>query len=289
MVVIVLTISVRGIAQNTSYWKKYHSADLALMTDLIIANQGDFSINYNMKELQKSFVTRTLRIDPLIFQTVLGDNAVFVYDESMDKDRFPQSYTFAADSDIKIIKTNLTSDYLVVYKEGDTVGIKDNSIAEAISCSSENTKGNLDEKRFEVMKISNTAETSSNPNGEDVAQTYSDYTGILLKTVGRGSNDEGLIVLSNSLSQPTTIYYTLHEIKSEKLSCLLRKQLLNNFPDMNIQLRPYDSSDKTLEVEPFFSQRSKYMYWIAVRINTKELTKEAFGNNLKSAIEEYYG
>lgn len=277
MVVIVLTMSVKGIANNTTYWKKYHSADIALMSDLVIGSQGDFVINYNMKDLQKNWVTNALRIDPLIFQIFFQKNAVFVYDTSIDKDRFPQSYTFAEDNAIKIFETNTTSDYVVLYKTGDTVSLESEQVSEALACPSEDTSGNLSEKKFDVITIS------------DGTKKYSDYASILLKNIGNGATSELLITLANTTTEPTTIYYDLKsQIKGQKMSCLIRKHLLTKFPDMNVQVEPYYDNNP-LEVAPFTTNRDSYVYWILIKVNTAELSKEDLSNNLKEAIVEYYG
>lgn len=274
MVVIALTISVRGIANNTTYWKKYHSTDLALMTDLIIANQGNFVMNYDMKEMKSNAATKMLRIDQLVFQTFLKTNAFFLYDESIDKDRFPQSYIFAEDKDIKIIDSNLTADYIVLYKEGDTVGMKGDYIVPVFGCPSLSTQGNLSEKHITVIGLS------------DTIKPYSDYINEVLKTIGKGTDDELLITLTNDTYNPTTIYYNpLDQGKSEKLSCLTKKRLEQIYPDMTVLQKPYD---KSFEMDPFVSQRDAYMYWMLIRVNNNEVVSKNLSDSIKQAIVEYY-
>jgi len=278
MVIIVLTISVKGIANNTSYWKRYHSADLALMTDLIIANQGDFSINYDMKDIRHNFVTRAMRIDPLVFQIFLKEDAFFVYDQSIDKDRFPQSFIFSKDKDVTVSTSNTSNDYIVLYKEEDNVGMKDNYISTIISCPSEDTKGDLSTKRFEVMSLS------------DETKTYGSYITDRLQTVGKGYDDEALFTLTTSTTDSTTIFYDslnpLNQVRSEKMACLIQRQLLQKFPDMKITSKPYDMS---AEIEPFANQRNNYMYWVLISVNTSQITTTDLSDSIKNAIVEYYG
>jgi hypothetical protein len=274
MVIIALTVSVRGIANNTTYWKKYHSTDLAMMTDLVIANQGDFVINYELKEMKENTATKMLRIDQLIFQTFLKTNSVFVYSESIDKDRFPQSYIFAEDRDVKVSTSNLTADYIVLYKEGDIVGMKRDYMILVSGCPSADTKGNLSEKHINVIGLSSTI------------KSYSDYINTALKTVGKGTDDELLVALIDDNTNPTTIYYdSLNQIKSEKISCLTKRRLEQTYPDLTIQQKSYD---KSFEIEPFVSQRDAYMYWMLISVNTQDITSRDLSDSIRLAIEEYY-
>jgi len=282
MVIIVLTISVRGIANNTNYWKKYHSSDLALMTDLITASQGDFIVNYNMKELRQNWATRTLRIDSPIFQTFIKEDSFFIYDQSIDKDRFPQSFIFAKNKDTKIIVSNTSSDYIVLYKKDNSISMKTTYISEIVTCSSENTKDNILEKKFDVVYLS------------EETKSYSQYINNLLHTVGEGTDTSSglLIALTNITIGPTIIYYdssSSSQIMSKKMACLVQKQLSQKFSDVDIQFQPYDNS---LEIEPFKTQKNKYFYWILIKFNTNDIipdnTKE-LGDSLQSAIKEYYG
>ncbi|MGV8141300.1 MAG: hypothetical protein ACP5NW_02575 [Candidatus Woesearchaeota archaeon] len=274
MVIIALTVSVRGIANNTTYWKKYHSTDLAMMTELIIASQNNFAVNYEMKEMRENSATKMLRIDQLIFQTFLKTNSFFVYHESIDDDRFPQSYIFAEDKDINIVTSNTTSDFVVIYKEGDTVGMREEFMNPIIGCPSADTSGNLDEKRISVIELS----TATRP--------YSTYINNALITIATGTDDELLIALIDDNTRPTTIYYDpFTQVKSEKMSCLTRKNLLQIYQDITVQQKSYDNS---FEIEPFISQRASYMYWILISINTRDVNRQNLSNSIELAVEEYY-
>jgi hypothetical protein len=275
MVFVVLTMSVRGIANDTTYWKKYHSADLALMTDLIMANQGDVTINYDMKTLRQSFVAKAMLIDPLKFQIFMKEDSFFIYDQSIDKDRFPQSFIFAKDKDIKVQPSN-TTDYVILYKKEGNVGMTTNSLSESISCPAQDTTGNLSQKSFGVLALS------------DGIKAYSDYINSKLLTIGKGSNNEVLFALATSSTAVTTIYYdgTLNQVSNKKMACLIQRRLLQKFPDMDITIKPYDNS---FEIEPFVSQKDKYMYWILININTTMITNMNISDSIAGAIGEYYG
>jgi hypothetical protein len=276
MVVIALTVSVRGIANNTTYWKKYHSADLALMTDLMFINQGDFAVNYDLKELHKNFATKTLRIKPLIFQIFLKDNSYFIYDTSIDEDRFPQSYIFAGSEGIKVVNSNMTSDYIVVYKTGSDIGMKSNEIIGQVSCSAIDTIADVSTKHFTAIGLS------------DSSITYGKYITESLVAVGTGSDDELLIAITtNSAGEMKTYYDAVSsgQGKSEKMACLVRKQISQKYPDIDVTQKPYDNS---LDTDPFINERGKYMYWIVIDVSESVSTKE-LNDMVKGAISEYYG
>lgn len=290
MVVIALAVSVRGIANNTNYWKKYHSADLALMTDLMMTNQGDFVINYDFKDLEKNFVTKLLYIDKLTFQTVLKQNSYFVYDESMDKDRFPQSYVFAENNLIHVNPANSSSDYVVLYKTGNTFDMKTGYSTPRMSCPSTDTRGNLSAKKFDVISIS------------DSLNEKSKYVNTVLKTYN-GNDAELLIVLASNnytnnnnankdvttSSSQNIIYYDPLSIgKSSKMSCLIARQMIEQNPTINIKQLPYNPNDKSLDVEPFKSQKANHIYWVLIQINNNETTNKELSDSIKNAIEEYY-
>jgi len=276
MVFVVLTMSVRGIANDTTYWKRYHSADLALMTDLIIANQGDFTINYDMKSLRQNFVVKAMRIDPLKFLIFMKIDSFFVYDTSIEKDRFPESFIFAKDKDVTVSPSNTSSDYVILYKKEGNVGMGSNSLSESISCPSADTKGDLSLKSFSALALS------------DDIKSYSSFINSRLLTVGKGNANEALFTLKTSTTATTTIYYdwSQNHISNKKMACLIQRQLLQKFPDMNIVSKPYDNS---LEIEPFVSQRNNYMYWILIDVNTTAITNSNMSDSVASAIEEYYG
>lgn len=276
MVFVVLTMSVRGIANDTTYWKRYHSADLALMTDLIIANQGDFTINYDMKSLRQNFVVKAMRIDPLKFLIFMKIDSFFVYDTSIEKDRFPESFIFAKDKDVIVSPSNTSSDYVILYKKEGNVGMGSNSLSESISCPSADTKGDLSLKSFSALALS------------DDIKSYSSFINSRLLIVGKGNANEALFTLKTSTTATTTIYYdwSQNHISNKKMACLIQRQLLQKFPDMNIVSKPYDNS---LEIEPFVSQRNNYMYWILIDVNTTAITNSNISDSIASAIEEYYG
>jgi len=279
MVVVALTVAVRGIANNTSYWKKYHSADLALMTDLIITNQGDFNINYDLKELQTNVATKALHIEPLVFQIFLRPDAIFVYDKSIDEDRFPQSYIFARDSSrVTIVLSNSTNNYITLRKQGSTLTMGDYTALPGDSCPSQSTTGDTTKTHFEAISLSDTAKSSA------------DYVNKLLGRYGN-SEKEMIVFLTSDATQSTSIYYdAANPIKSGKMTCLIKKQILQKYPDMNILEKPYDNSldNNAIFTSNRDNKNDPYNYWIIVQVKKGDITDKDLAESITNAIDEYY-
>ncbi|MGV8172510.1 MAG: hypothetical protein ACP5OA_07510 [Candidatus Woesearchaeota archaeon] len=277
IVIITLTLAVRGITNNSSYWKKYHSADLALMTDLLFVGQGDLVINYDMKELQKNFITKTMHIEPLVFQVFLKDNSYFVYDKSIDEDRFPKSYIFAESDGMKVTNSDMTSDYIVLYKTGDTISMGTRVISEQISCSAIDTSiPDISIKRFDAISL------PDNPT------VYVDYVNSRLRSLAAGDDAEVLIVLrSNNEGRYYAYYDSVSENQgnSEKMSCLVLKQLSQRYPDSDVRQLLYDNS---LEMEPFTSERDNHTFWIIIDVD-ESISAKDLSDSIVGALMEYYG
>lgn len=276
MVVIVLTVSVNGLANNTNYWKRYHSTDLALMTDLMYAHQGDFIINYDMKDIRKNFVTKTMQIKPLVFQTLLKENAYFVYDTSVDEDRFPKSYIFGSSTSIDVRPANMTSDYIVIYRAGGEITMKSNEVSKQVTCSAIDTSADVTTKRFGALGLS------------DQSKGYGTYITGSLKTTGTGLEDELLIAINiNDQGRMVAYFDTSSESQgqSEKMACLVRKYLSLKYPDTEIAERPLDSS---LETDEFKVEREKYFQWVVIDVNAS-VSKAELDDVITKAINEYYG
>jgi hypothetical protein len=282
MVIIALTLSVRALANNTTYWKKYHSADLALITDLILTNQGEFDINYNLKEMHPNLATKALRIEPLTFEIVLRDDAYFVYDKSSEDDRFPQSYIFGRDTKrTKVVPSNSTNEYIILHKQGKTLSMSESYTLPVESCPTDITKADTSQKHFEVTSISDSS---------TISKEYASQINSVLRRYA-GTEQEMQIFLIEDSIKPTTIYYNTGQItESGKMSCLIRKAILKNNPDLNIIEIPYDDSlnANAILTNEITSPNKKYIYWVIIQVNSKDVTKDDLGKNIISAIDEYY-
>jgi len=278
MVVIALTLSVKSIANNTTFWKKYHSADLALMTDLTLVNQGDFRINYDMKDLKSTAVSKVLGIDKLVFETVLTNDGYFLYDESKATDRFPQSYVFGkTNSKIAIKESDTTSSYVILNKVGDTFSMTTNGASTEISCPVlETANPHLTlEKKIDLVSISDTL-------------NYDNLNNKILLPLANGQSLELLIIISESVGGKNRIYYNDNNYaKGQKLSCLIKKQLIKQDNTIELEELPYDTSfDNTINAK---IKTDTYNYWILIELNKTSITEDILGNSLKLAINEYYG
>ncbi len=283
MVIIALTISVRALANNTTYWKKYHSADLALITDLLLTNQGEFDINYNLKEMHPNLATKTLRIEPLTFQIFLRDDAYFVYDKSSEEDRFPQSYIYGRDiKRTKVVPSNSTNEYIILHKQGKTLSMSESYTLPITSCPTEITKEDTSQKNFEAISISSLS---------DKSKEYAVNINSALR-IYNGPEQEMKIFLIEDSNKPTTIFYDANRItQSKKMSCLIKKASLQNNPDLNIIDVIYDDSlnTNTILTNEITNQNNPYNYWIIIQVNSKDITNKDLTNSILAAIVEYYG
>jgi len=122
----------------------------------------------------------------------------------------------------------------------------------------------------------------------DPSVSYGTYITESLKTLGTGFDDELLIgIITNSEGRMVTYFDTSSDShgQSEKMSCLVRKQLSLKYPDTDITQRPHEDS---LDTDAFRVERGKYMQWIIVDINTSVSITE-MDDILTKAIAEYYG
>jgi len=282
MVALILTMAVRGIANNTTYWKKYHSTDMALMTDLMLTNQGEFNVNYNLKELHTNWVTNMLFIDQLSFQIFLKDDSYQVYDGSIDKDRFPQSFIFANNPQINIVQSNVTKSYITIVKNKDSLSMESDNLV--LSCPQGDSSDKKDRELaiFKVVSIDNSVDE------------YSSYIDTVLSAYGRkgstGTDNELLIVLTQNPDNAasTIIYHNPDDpLKSGRIACLIHKNLLGKYPDKTLNEAAYDKSldDK----EPFRTEKGNYKYWIIISIKKDDMSKEDMGAVIDSSVKEYYG
>jgi hypothetical protein len=281
MVVTVLTISVRGISNDTTYWKKYHSTDLALMTDIISPMNGDFIINYEIKDLNTNFATKILKLETLRFMIYLRDGAYYVYDESASKDRFPQSYVFSQDRDRTVTESNITSDYVVLYKQGNIISLKTDYVSSGIICPTMTTTSNLKEIYFDTKEV--TLESKS----------YSDYISTFLKNTGTGTNKESLFFIETN-TENNIIYYddtSDKKSKSEKMACIIRRNIIKNDTTIKVDIKPYSSIRKENPVSELISttfEQSNYNYYVYIKLDTEEFSEKKISELMKLSIEEYY-
>ena len=279
MVALILIMAVRGIANNTTYWKKYHSTDLSLMTDLMVTNQGDFKVNYNLKEMHSNWVTNMLFIDKLSFQIFLKDDSYQVYDKSSDNDRFPQSFIFANTPQVHIVNSNVTRSYITILKDKDSLSMGADDLVISCQQGDQDNKKDSETAKFRTISMSNAVDT------------YESYINTVLSPYGRkgtdGQDNELLIVLTQNYDN-TIIYSNPDDpLKSGRIACLIKKNLFEKYPEKTFDEIAYDKSLD--ETEPFKTEKSNYKYWVIVSIKKDDVSKEDLGAVIDSSIKEYYG
>ena len=284
MVSLVLIMAVKGVANNTTYWKKYHSADLAMTTDLALTNQGDFRINYNLKELHSKVLTNIIGINKPAFQIFLKDGSYQLYSISTGEDRFPQSFIFASNHDVKVVESNANKDYIILQKSQDTFSMDAGKVV--ISCPISDTSVSLESAKFYALSL------------DTAMSSYSNYVNTVLDVYGKTDEKKefliGIMTDKNSGGQSTIYYNPDDTTGSSKMACLLRKYISEKYPDMKIEDKVYDDS---FILGPQFEDSSKeYSHWIIIKIgkesdasDTLAITDKDMGECMENAVKEYYG
>ena len=286
MVIIALIVSVRGISNNTTYWKRYHSTDLALITDLTYAGQGDFVISYNMKELQQNFFTKMLLIDNLVFQTFMETGSITVYDQSQS-DKFPETFVYGKSQGVTVTESNTTSSFITLYRIGGLLGIEGRYNLQIQSCPLINTQKDTSNLKFDVKAL------------DSGAQRYADYSNNLLKTYSNasGSNEWIIFITSGDNTvqtagapvNPVNILYTSDlPSNGDKLSCLIEQLLKKTYPDKGFTKTIYDGSyDSDNE---FTANKDKYTYWAIIKIPSADnIEPSNIATAIRDSFIQYYG
>jgi hypothetical protein len=289
MVIIIILVAVRGLANNTSYWKRYYSTDLGLVADLENTNQGDFVINYALKENGKGFWASLLLKDKQ-FEIVLENSSIQAYD-APEHSKSYGNFPFAKSSGTVVQKKSVIADFLTLSKIGNTLMLDRYAPVADQTCLSVDTKKGTEDLKFTVKPLNN--------NVASLAKTI-DYT---LKIIG-GPNpkkSESIIFIAISTSTASDnvsniIFYSFKEgnpLKSEKMACILNKNYAAK-PLSNIgsKTTPYAGS---LDNNPDFKNAISQItpgnneYVVIIEIPSSILNKESdIASTIKSAYEEYY-
>jgi hypothetical protein len=295
MVIVALTVAVRSISNNNTYWKKYLSSDLAMITDLTYAGQGDFMINYNMKQVGSSTVSKILLSDGLSFQTFLKPTSIYVYSPTSADDKFPQSFIFAGSPSVTVSESNVSTEFLVLYKSGGSLILKDGYVAPVDSCPAVNTQKDINGLKFDAVALSTQFTDQAT------------YTNELLKIYGAAATGKELAIffvaddssasqastlqvssLQAPASQAVTIYYDNDlPVIGGKLACILGSSLGKNYPGQSVNILKYDKSLDTNAA--FTGSKANYAQWIIIKIPPAGLDKVKLASSIKDALVQYYG
>jgi len=278
IVVIALIVAVRSVANNSSFWKKYYSYDLAMITELEHTNQGDFIINYQLKEY--SGIAKSLGlVSDQSYDISLLKGVVEVYQSPKDDDKFPTKFLYGISKDINVIESTIMSNFFTISKIGNELRFKESYGRDKDVCPSISTSANISELRFTII--------STNPK----VDSYTTYLDGLLKNYGIGSNhsNELLIVFTYTNITNTTIYYSDKQIsKASKLGCMIRKNLIATYPDKDITLLKYEG---LLDgVQEFSTNRQTNNYFIIIALSDTDfsVSNKDFNSIVKETIKDYY-
>jgi len=242
-----------------------------MITDIEHTGQGDFSINYDIKDIEHNFFTNIYVIKDHIFNVFLRTDSVFVYDGLDDK--FPQSFLFGKSSKIKVIENNMTSDFLVLYRQQNSIHLSNYYVASSANCPSIDTYKDITNLTFSVVPLS------------DGTKDYAQYINGLLNIYGKPDSAKELVIFISDPSSGTRLIYDKSQpIKSGKLTCMIKSIIGTNSPDAAVENIPDDGSVDSIQA--FSDNKDKYNYWIIISSN---MTKEDLGSDIKNALITYYG
>lgn len=261
MVLIIIIITVRGVVNNTTYWKNYYARDIAMIIDIENINQGDFIINYNLKDFSENILTKIYFIDEKIFEITLSEKAVLVYDYPKEESKYPTVFPFGKNKNIKIINESTSEKFITINKIGDRLFLNNYNIETAEVCPSFSTTKDLSRIKLNSIAINNKI------------KKYSDNLNALFKSsrFGFDPNSVNESTIFFDLQQNFTIYYSEEYYKSQKLACLLKMNFLEKY-QYGPELKKYDGSlNNNNEFTNFLSNKNSDEYWIIVALSDKEM------------------
>ena len=289
IVVILLTMSVRGIASNSSYWKKYYAVDVGLMADIENINQGDFVINYALKPQED------VPQNQVAFEFVLNKNRIEVYTAPKEDSRSSYTWPYAKAKTVMVADQSVISDFLVLSKIGTDFRLGTYEPKDLETCASFDTAKTIDK----TTKIQSTALTS------DVKGYAQSFTSIMGEY---GSETTSTTVLSvlwyHAPKANFTITYSddATRLRAEKLSCMLAKKYSQTNINSTVQTQVYAPS--TLELSMTANTTFvKYLNdrallapdarepWILITLDDDALKTDAntFAGIIKTEVLTYYG
>lgn len=284
MVLIIILITVRGVANNSTYWKTYYARDLGMMADIANINQGDFVINYALKESMDNFWTDIYFIDKKKFEIVLTPEAVDVYDYPKEYSKYPTTFPFAKHKNVNVINDSTTAEFLVMTKKGNELRISDYAIENADVCPSYATTKNTRLTKFHSIYLDNKV------------KPYSESVKVILGTSRYGNDpkaiNESTIIFGYVGKGNFTIYYSddASKLQSQKLSCIFKMQYLDRYK-YTAELKKYDGSfDSNPEFSKYISNKESQEYWIIIALSDNEtkINQNEFAGLVEKSIIEYY-
>lgn len=261
MALIIIIVTVRGVVNNNTYWKNYYARDIAMIIDIEHINQGDFIINYKLKDFSENVLTKMYFIDDKIFEVTLSENSVLVYDYPKEENKYPAVFPFGKNKNIKITNESTSEKFITINKIGDKISLNDYSIETAEVCPSFSTT-----KEPNMIRLNSVYTNNKMKN-------YADNLNALLKSSRFGSNP-------NSLNESTifldfqsnfTVYYSEDSFKSQKFACIFKMKFLEKY-QYAPELKKYNGFlDNNADFINFLSNKRFDEYWIVVALSDEEI------------------
>ena len=287
MVTIVIMFAVKGLVDNSTYWKKYYSVDLGLMADLENINQGDFVMNYVLKPKNYAYGTTVFFLKDRKYDFVLQNDRIDVYDSPKDESKYPTTYPFAPSKNVKVQTNTVTADFLVLAKQKSVLTLDKYLVDNAAVCPSYDTAKDIKTLKFDSISADSTA-TQSTQFAASIKAILSGYNPKSMTT-------EATILVSYKKDSPMTIYYSddMNTLKSQKLACLVGMDYSDKYPDNTYELKVYDGSlDKNVAFTNYISTlpNNPDQFWIILQLSDKEIaiTQNTFAQVVKDALVKYY-
>ncbi|GIU69252.1 MAG: hypothetical protein KatS3mg002_0488 [Candidatus Woesearchaeota archaeon] len=281
MVLIIIIVTVRGVVNNTTYWKNYYSRDLAMIADIANINQGDFVINYEIKNFSENSLTKIYLLSDNILEIALTPKAIEVYDYPKEKSKNPTIFPFAKHKNIKVIEETTTDKFLTLSKIGNELKLSNYFIESAKVCPSYSTSKDMTLTKFNVVIINNNV----NNHAQSVKNILSRY--------GSSTNAKNeLAMLFNYNKDNFIIYYSddSNTLKSQKLACML-KEWYEKETNSTPEIKRYDGFlDYDSVFSKYISSKEPEEYFVIVQLSENEIkiNQNDFAISTEKAILEYY-
>lgn len=284
IIAVIILMTIRSVAINSTFWKKYYSTDLALIIDIENTNRGDFIIDYNVKNIQDNFYASIL--GTRIFEIMLKadkDNKnyiVSVYDVPKEDDKYGIFFPYAKNRLLEVRESSIIADFLVVNKVGEEIYLDTYYIDSSNTCPSLNTKKDISNLKFRALSL--------NDKTNNIANRLSN----VLEGLSRNSSAKKELSILLSYDNTLSIMYSndYNMLRSQKMACYVAKKLSPKKNPKDIQISKYDDSFTNNKMEQYLKDKDENEYWIIIKLSDTELNMDfdLFANKIIEAIEEYY-
>ena len=284
MVLIIILITVRGVANNSTYWKTYYARDLGMMADIENINQGEFVMNYALKESMDNFWTDVYLLDKNQFEIILDPGAVKIYDYPKEDSKYPTTFPFAKHKNIDVINESTSSDFLVLSKIGSELKISDYVIETADVCPSFSTTKDTKLTKFFSIYIDNAVRVQS--------ESLKALIGPSRYGMDPNAVNESTIIIGYAGKENFTIYYSddSNTLQSQKLSCMIKMNYLDAY-NYTAELKKYDGSMASNQAfSAYIANKGPQEYWVILMLSDNETkaNQNEFAGLVEQAIIDYY-